>query len=275
MYFVPFLFGLIFLLAVIAFPFIAKKFFKVEGCVCLCSGICCNIICIVVAGAAFGLWAALTMIAYSKKYSNYTIPFTYTISEIWREPLKFDMTTNIHLNYVLAFVVVEFGSFVFLICFVKRAINKITSNRQIFTFISGFNLPFAVVFVVTILNSFGILIDDAERIYIELLNISYSGLIFCYELMAFSYLLHLAGLVLLFFLWDKNKNKLMLFIAIGASILPLLFFLIGTLAEAAVLSDILTPIIFWGSLGAGIFFFIKHGDDNNEGAEDLAIQPQN
>lgn len=273
MYFVPFLFALIFMAAVIAFPFIAKMFLKVEGCVCLCSGICCNVLCIIVAGAALGLWAAMTMSAYSKKYSSYTIPFTYTVSEIWRENGRFDISTNIHLNYVLTFLIVELGSFVLILFFVKRAINKITSNRQIFTFISGFNLSFALVFFINMLNSFGAFTDDAERNLIELLDISYSGLIFCFEFMAFSYLLHLSGLVLLFFLWFKNKNNLMLFIAIGASIVPLLFFLIGTAAKATFLSDILTPILFWGSLGAGIFFFIKNGDDNAAG-ENYVAQPQ-
>ena len=64
----------------------------------------------------------------------------------------------------------------------------------------------------------------------------------------------------------------MLFIGIGASIIPLIFFLIGVAAKSSFVSDILTPILFLGSLGPGIFFFIKNGDDNAGG--DYVAQPQ-
>lgn len=271
MHFIPFLFAVIFMAVIIAFPFLVKIFLKVEGCPALSSGICCNILCLVSFGVAFGLWAILSYSSMKKKYSNFSIPFTFTVSELWREGEVYS-ERNIHIYYFVLLLVLEPCIFLLLICFIKRAINKMTSNRQIFTFISGFNFTFVIVFFINLLNSFELIGDKDDRESIKFLGISYAGLIFCFELFSFSYLLHISGLILLLFLWLKNSARLMLFIGIGASIIPLIFFLIGVAAKSSFVSDILTPILFLGSLGPGIFFFIKNGDDNAGG--DYVAQPQ-
>jgi len=273
MYFVAFLFAVIFIAFIVLFPFISKKIFKYEGCAGLATGICCNILCCVCAGACFGLWAILVYQRMdSLGYKSYSIPFTFTFSEFWdREDLL--LKWRIHTYYYICYLLLDVCVFILLICCLKRAISRMTANNQIFTFISGFNLTFVIVFFIAFLTSVEAIGDDEEKFWFKANDISYGGRLFLFELFAFSYLLQIIGCTLLIFLWLKIGNKLMLFIGLGTFFGPFIILIIGIAAESSFVSDILTPILYWIACAAGLFFYFKNGNEGTQSGGEYTAQP--
>lgn len=267
MYFFPFLFAIICMGLIVVFPFVAKKLFKIEGCVGLSTGICCNVLCLVCGGAALGLALYLAAKKYEDDFGGGSLPFSYTFSEFWREPYSFIEKENIQYYYYFSYLLLDVCIFILLIFSIKRLINRMTSNSQIFNFISGFSFTFTIPFFIGLLCSLDSIGSDGQKDLIKYTyKISYAGLIFSYELFVFSFLLQLAGTILLLFLWLKNKVTLMLFISLGVFFVPFIILIIGIAATSTFVADILTPILYWPALGAGIFFYWKSGNDGgNEG----------
>lgn len=265
MYFVSFLFALIFIAFVIAFPFVTKKIFKYEGCNGLATGICCNVLCCVCAGACFGLWAVLVYQRMdSLGYTSYTIPYTFTFSEFWDRHIP--LTWRVHTYYYICYLILDVCVFILLFCCIKRANNRMNANNEVFTFISGFNLTFVIVFFLALLCSMEAIGDDDEKLAFKFYDLSYDGRLFLFEFFVFSYLLQLTGCCLLIFLWLRNNNKLLLFICLGVLFAPFIILLIGLIAKSTFVTDILTPILYLAGCAAGFFFYFKSGGSTSGGS---------
>ena len=192
---------------------------------------------------------------HSLGHEDYTIEFSYTFSEWFSDEKK---QYKIEYFYFIMYLILDICVFPLLFLFIKRIINTFFTKKQIFMFISGFSFTFIIPFFFNFLTSINA-IGKTEAYEAE--NKSYAGYIFKFQFFTFSYLLQLAGIIILIFLWLKNNNKLMLFISLGALAGPFLFLIIGIAGGFSFITDILVPILYWIPLGVGLYFFKKSDED--------------
>ena len=243
--------GIILFVGVIAFPYIMKKVLKIQYFKGIGSGICCVVLCILCFMGVMVLWAFFII-----QHKGISIGFTLTFSDWFLIPKGFD----IEYYYLIAFIALNICVFLLIICFVNKAMKNFESNKQIFMLISGFGFGFILPFTLGIL--LGLDIFDRGRLYDQAIIWGYENLLLCFEFFTLSYLLQIAGVILLVFIWLKNSKKLFLFIALGAFFIPFIILFISLKVRSRFMSDCLTPLTFWVALVLGIFFYIKNNNND-------------
>ena len=252
----PFLLSILFPGIIIGFPFFNIFVLKLQDFDILIYGLFCNLACIGCLIVSYILWFIMVNSRmHSLGYEYYVIEFCYTFSEWFLEE---NQKYKIEYFYFIMYLILDICIFPILFLFIKRIMHLFITKKQILMFIAGYNFTFVIPFFFTFLASINA-IGKTEAYEAE--NKSYAGLIFKFEFFTFSYLLQLAGIIILIFLWLKNNYKLMLFISLGGLAGPFLFLIIGIAARSSFMTDIFIPIIYWIPLGVGIYFFKKSDED--------------
>lgn len=258
MYIFGFLVGLIMLIGIIAFPYIMKMTLKIQYFKGMGSGICCVVLCLLCLFGALGLF---TFIVFqhmkSLGYRSFSIPFTFTFSQWFHYGYS---GYDIEYCYLISYIALNICVFLLIICFVNKSLKNFESNKQIFMLISGFGFGFILPFTLGIL--LGLDIFDRGKLYDDVKEWGYENLLLCFELFTLSYLLQIAGVILLVFIWLKNSKRLFLFIALGAFFIPFLVLFISLKAKSKFMTDYLTPITFCVALVLGILFYIKNNNND-------------
>ena len=196
----PFLLSILFPGIIIGFPFFNIFFLKLQDYDILIYGFFCNLACVGCLIVSYILWFIMVnRWMHSLGYEDYTIEFCYTFSEWFLEE---NQQYKIEYFYFIMLLILDIGIFPILFLFVKRFMNAFITKKYIFMFIAGFNFTFIIPYFFNFLASINA-IGKTEAYEAE--NRSYAGLIFKFEFFTFSYLLQIAGIIILIFLWLKNN----------------------------------------------------------------------
>ena len=274
MYLLGFIVALIILLAIIISPILMKKLLKIKYFKGFFSGICCAVFCIIFFFCCFIIWALLVS-KYVESHKNDLEDIIFLPS--FPELLFHFPKTNVIIEYfyLIMYIVSDISFFLLIMFFVLKLIGQIKSSRQIFMFISGFNLAFILPFTMAMLTGLewiGYGEEYYEKLPLQYLGVSYHSLLLCFEFFVLSYLFQLTGVILIVFLWVRNKKRLFLLIAIGTLFGPFIIFIISFHVQIRIISDLFTPLTYYVAFVIGINFYLKR-DNNNESLIKMKLLP--
>jgi len=245
-----FLIALIFIILLVALPFIFKLIFKTKNFMGFSIGVICSIL----------TFATLFIII------TVGIAFANLI-------LKRNYIGGIIFIYIIV-ISVYIDIFLFIFFFSKRISNENQPYNCVFMFIAGYLLSLFLLiylyFIIIALYS-----NDKRKIYIwPFDNYSEFENLIILEFFFLLYMFHLAGIIMLSMLHHRKVNKNIIIILLVCYFLPFLLNLIGNfiigiqfLIAIAMLVSFIAPLIF------GVYFYRKYANQGMPSSE--IIEPIN
>ena len=235
-----FLISLIFIVLLIALPFIFKSIFKTRKFMGYNMGVCFSVLAavtifmILIVGIAF--WALL---------------FRGRVdSDLGILAMKIGA-----LIYILIFILLIYTIiFLFIFYYTKGISNPNQPYNSVFMFIAGYLLPqFVLIYFFFFTASLG-----KEGTYISGIGKVTSGILILNELFFLLYMIHFAGTIMLSMLHHRKVNKSILYILLVCYFSPIIFFLIGFFSRNIFLLHIPNIVINLATFGFGVFFYCKY-----------------
>ena len=237
-----FVVSLIFIILLIVNPCILKPIFKIESFLGYTMGLCCSFITALIITVCVVIAIILVTLNIEK-----SVPMG---DDAMLESLGIGVLLIVFVVVTATYLAVFFV----LMCYTKKVTAPEYAVNSIFMFISGYSfLSFIVIYIALAITALA-------------LENTGSSFLILFEFIIFFYILKLAGISLMFMLYHRNANRLLLFIAMGVYFGPLIFFLIGIFAKAIGLLEYPTFVFDIASIALGSFFYFKYaGELSNQG----------
>lgn len=256
----PLIIGIIFIILIIAAPFIFRAIFKIENCFGYCSGLCCFIVELLVLAVIF-IAELFALGAYSKKNNlNFNVN---SISDI-----NYLMQLSFGIRFViwLVFAIFKVVSFLIIFCFVGKISSPEHKCNVVFMFISGYILLYIFYYLFMILMS---TLTDILAKYFEgeydgtVVNGIEAALLIYLELYGLVNICLYVGAIIMVFLYKKKLSDILIWICVACFFGPSIIEFIG-LCGVRVFYSYLAKLSYLCSLVFGIIFYCKLANNNVE-----------
>lgn len=254
--FLPFFLSIVFIVIVLAAPFVFKMIFKNESFFGYCIGLCCYIITGVILLIIF-IFESFALAAYiAKNYDNITEVDFSNINSL--KNLSFGIRFVVWLIDAIDFV----ARFLVLYFYLNKVAQPEYPCNTVFMFLSGYNLNSILGFLIVALLSIGaeFISKYADKRIDESGNViagytSWFLIKMCFEYWAVVFLM--SGTILLVFLYRKQLSNTVIWIAVACFFGPLFFEFLGLVTKVDFIYSTLTKFSYLIALALGSFFYFK------------------
>ena len=236
-----FLIALIFIILLVALPFIFKFIFKTKKFLGYSMGVCCSILTIVAIFTIFIVGFAFSLVLFRPSNSK---------------AYEMGLLLYIFIFLFLIYTVI----FLFIFNYTKEISNKNQPWNSIFMFVAGYLLPqFGIIYLGFIIASLN---DENGKIYTREFGYIDSGVFILNEFYFLFYMIQFAGTIMLSMLHHRKVNDNIFNILLICYFLPFLFFVIGYMALNQYILHILIMVLNIAlniaTLAFGIFYYYKY-----------------
>ena len=255
MYGAPIAFAIIFILLLIACPFIFKPIFKIDSFFGYCQGVCCSVLTAItiVVAAIIGI-----------------IVFVSKASDVGGNADDALVAVGSGLLFLIFIVIVAayFGVVFFLFCYSKRVSEPQHNYNSIFMFISGYNamfIGFYFILLIILIASAGGDNTGGDKLF--------ASFYVLWEFIVFFYIIKLAGISIMFMLHHRKVNPIILWCALGCYFGDLILILIALLAKKLAILEYPSFLFNIVSIGLGSFFYYRYSNQNASKGDTVAESP--
>jgi hypothetical protein len=247
-----FLIALIFIILLVALPFIFKLIFKTKKFLGYGMGVCCSIITIVAIIMIIIVGIFFFLVLFNRHYNTKDYEIVVLIYIFF----------FLFLIYMIIFLIIFY--------YTKEISNKNQPNNSVFMFIAGYLLPqFLLIYLYFIIVSLNV-----EEGTINITQFEFNGpgiIILNVFLLLLLYMIQIAGTIILSMLHHRKVNKYIFYILLTCYFLPFLFFLIGYIAQNRYILNISSIVLNIATLVFGVFYYCKYakGTPSSELLEEI------
>lgn len=250
----PIIVAIIFILLIIASPFVFKGVLKMESFFGYAKGACCSILTALVIAAgiiiAFIIYVVKIVDSIDKNGGNTDAQEVLEVAGV-----------GLLLVLLVVFIIIYLAVFFLLWCYTRRISDPQYPMNTVFMFISGYSaLSFIFCYVMIIILCLATDEVNNQAGGGETTSSAISSFYILLCFIVFGFLLRCAGIAVMFMIFHRGLGKIMPLIAAGVFFGPIIFFLIGVLAKVLSLLEYPVFIFDVASIVLGIFFYIRYSN---------------
>lgn len=240
-----FLIALIFIILLVALPFIFKLIFKTKNFMGYSIGVICSVLTSVTTFIIIVVGIALEHVIFNRSLIGTII-------------LGFIILISVYIDI-----------FLFIFFFSKRISNENQPYNCVFMFIAGYLLAqFLLIYLYFIIIA--LCANEERELYIWPFDnyIEFEALII-YEVISFLYMIYFAGIIMLSMLHHRKVNKNIIIILLASYFLPFLLYIVGYIIQNPFLIDITMLVSIIVPLAFDIHFYHKNANQGTPTPEIL------